>query len=513
MHWSTLLAMHKPIVSGAAIAALLAASVASAGDDALPFAVKTIPTAGRTVSAEIVDLDGDGRSELLAIVFRGVWPDETREIHVHYADEAGDLPATPGWSAPLPAGAASYDLADIDGAPGEELLLLVRDGVMVLSLADRKPTWRTLRVATPPTVAVRPDERGLDRLRLARPELGKGRLLVPGLGEAWLIGASGESLGRLRIGGRANYLVPPRTGPTLGENELELYFDVPTLHVADIDGDGRADIVATNRHALRIFRQRDDATFPSDPDREIALRLMPLEDQVRNSGSVRCDVHDLDGDGRADLLVSHASGGLLSARNRTQMHRNRDGNFDLAHPDQVFERRGGAAADELVDLDGDERPEWLRVFIPIGVLEIAEIFVQRSIDVRAEIRRGGDEGRFEEKPWIDRPFSIPFDFETFRPRGFIPTLARDWNNDGRLDLLGSADGKAIEVCLGGGDKPFARCEARQPLDSGGRIRFGDLDGNGLADFVLYDTRRSDVPVRIGVNRGVLPGTPPQLRSR
>jgi hypothetical protein len=240
---------------------------------------------------------------------------------------------------------------------------------------------------------------------------------------------------------------------------------------------------------------------------------MSLDDQVRNSGSVRIDVQDLDGDGRADLLVSHASGGLLSAMNRTQVHRNRDGHFDLAKPDQVFERRGGATADELVDLDRDGRPEWLRVFIPIGVLEFAEIFVQRDIDVRAEVRRSGEDGRFEEKPWVDRPFSIPFDFETFRPRGFIPTLARDWNGDGNLDLLGSADGKAIEVCLGGGDKPFSRCEPRQSLDSGGRIRFGDLDGNGLADFVLYDTRRPDVPVRVGVNRGVLPGTEAQLRAR
>ena len=151
-------------------------------------------------------------------------------------------------------------------------------------------------------------------------------------------------------------------------------------------------------------------------------------------------MRDLDGDGRADLLVSHASGGLQSAMNRTRIHRNRDGNFDLANPDQVFERKGGVAADELVDLDGDGRPEWLRVFMPFGLLQIAEIFVQRSIDVRAEIRRGSDDGRFEEKPWIDRPFSIPFDFETLRPRGFVPTLERDWNGDGHLDLLGSADG-------------------------------------------------------------------------
>jgi FG-GAP-like repeat len=495
--------MHKRFVSGFAIAACLAARSVVADEATPPFAIQTIPSAGRTVAAEIVDLDGDGRAELLAIVFRGVWPDEIREIHVHRQDANGALPASPSWSAPLPEDAASYDLAALDGEAGSEVLLLVRDGIEVLSLAAGTPKWRTLRVASPPTVAVRPDERGLDRLRIARPELGAGRLLVPGLGDAWLLGASGESLGRLRVGGRANYLVPPRPGPTFGENELELYFDVPTLHVADVDGDGRSDVVATNRHALRIFRQRSDGSFPLDPDRELALRLMSLEDQVRNSGSVRCDLRDLDGDGRADLLVSHASGGLLHAMNRTRIHLNRDGSFDLANPDQVFDRQGGVAADELVDLDGDRRPEWLRVFMPFGLLQIAEIFVRRAIDVRAEIRRGSGTGRFEEDPSTERSFAIGFDFETLRPRGFVPTLARDWNGDGKLDLLGSADGKAIEVCLGGGDRSFARCEPRQPLDTGGRVRFGNLDGDALPDFVLYDTRRPNVPVRIAINRGTL----------
>ena len=505
--------MQSSRASRIAIAALVAASAATAEDTPLPFAVQTIPTVGRTVAAELADLDGDGRAELLAIVFRGVWPDETREIHVHYPDADGALPATPSWSVPLPEAAANYDLAPLDDQPGAEVLFLVRDGLEVLSLAGRTPQWRTLRVASPPTVAVRPDERGLDRLPIARPELGKGRLLVPGLGEAWLLGAQGESLGQLRIGGRANYLVPPRPGPTLGENELELYFDVPTLHTADIDGDGRRDVVTTNRHAIRIFRQRADGSFPRDPDRELALRLMSLEDQVRNSGSVRCDLRDFNGDGRADLLVSHASGGLTNAMNRTRIHLNRDGDFDLANPDQSFERRGGIAADELVDLDGNGRVEWLRVYVPFGLLQIAEMLVQRQIDARAEIRRGLDGGRFEEKPSTERSFSIPFDFETLRPRGFVPTLERDWNGDGRLDLLGSDGGKAVEVCLAGDGANFGRCEARQPLDTGGRIRFGDLDGDGLSDFVLYDTRRPDVPVRVGVNRGNLPGTPPRLSPR
>ncbi|RIL05283.1 MAG: hypothetical protein DCC71_10940 [Proteobacteria bacterium] len=495
------------------LAIALGAQAARAQDASDPFRVQTLALAGRVVAAEFADLDGDGRAELWLAAIRGLWPDEAREMHGFVPDADGTLPERPSWSAPLPAGATAYDVADLDGRAGLELLLLERDGVRVATRAGANASWREILVPAPPTIAVRPDERGLDRLRLARPELGPGRLLIPGLDVAWVLGAAGEVVSELRVGGRANYLVPVRPGPEIGENEVELYFDVPTLQTADVDGDGRTDVVASNRHALRIFRQRDDGSFAAAPDPELPLRLIPLEDQVRNSGSVRSALRDLDGDGRADLLISHASGGLLRAANRTRIHRNRGGRFDLAQPDQVLERRGGVAADEIVDLDGDGRPEWLRVFLPFGLLQIAELFLQRSVDLEAAIHRPAAGATFEPKPWLTRRLSFPFDFETLRPRGFPPTLGVDWNGDGLRDLVSSAGGKAIEIWLGAAERPFERVSARQAIDSVGRMRSGDLDGDGLPDFVIYDPRRADVPVRVGVNRGQLPGTRARIQSR
>jgi hypothetical protein len=499
-------------VTAAAIA-IACARAAQAQPEPDAFALQAIPVAGRAVAAEIVELDGDGRAELLVIVIRGAWPDETREIRVHAPAVDGVIPEAPAWSAPVPDGAATYDVADLDAKPGQEILFLVRDGVRVLSRGDGTVRWRSILVPQPPTVAVRPDERGLDRLRLARLELGAGRLLIPGLDEAWVLGRQGESIARLHVGGRANYLVPPRPGLEIGESEIELYFDVPTLQTADLDGDGRSDVVATNRHALHLFRQRADASFPLEPDRVLPLRLIPLEDHVRNTGSVRSELRDLDGDGRADLLLSYASGGLLRAANRSRIHLNRDGGFDLTAPDQVFEREGGVAADELVDLDGDGRPEWLRVFLPLGLLEMAEVFVQREIDLEASILRPGDGGTFDPQPWLQRQISVSFDFETLRPRGFSATVGEDWNGDGYRDWLSSARGDAVEVWLGGPTRRFATPSSRQELATSGRLRSGDLDGDGLPDFVIYDPRKPDAPVRVGINRGRLPDTRPTLRSR
>jgi hypothetical protein len=494
----------------ATVWAMVPALEARADDDAA-FTIETLPSSGRILAAEITDFDGDGRADLVTVTSHGVPPAERRELQVRYGDGSGRLPDAPSWHAPLPAGVAAYDVAPVDDQPGSELILLRAQGVTLLSLAGREPRWRDL--PTPmPTAGPAADERGLDRLRLARPELGGVRLLVPGFGTSALLGPDGAVVGQLRTGGRANYFLPPRPGPLLGENELELYFDVPRLDTGDVDGDGRVDLVAANRNELRVFLQRPDGTFASEPDRVLPLGLLSFADHVRNTGGARVDLGDWNGDGRADLLVSYASGGLLRATTQTRLYLDRDGTWNLARPDQVFENSGGVSLDQLVDVDGDGRPELMRAFAAFGVLDLVKLFLQRSIDFDGALYRADAAGRFDTKPWVHRHLSLPLSFETMRPRGFVPTLSGDWNGDGSRDLFDSAGGEGVEVWLGGPEYRFETRQARQRLDSGGRLRIGDLDGNGLPDWVLYDPRRAGVPLRIGRNRGVLPGTPPSLHA-
>ena len=143
------------------------------------------------------------------------------------------------------------------------------------------------------------------------------------------------------------------------------------------------------------------------------------------------------------------------------------------------------------------------------------MLLTRAIDVEVSVyrheARPGANGLFAAKPWLHSKLDIGFSFDTFEPRGFVPLLNADFNGDGHLDRLGSGDGKALEVYLGGGDKPYRERVARQELDTGGALRFGDLDNDGLTDFLLYDRTRPRTPIRIGRNRGILPGTAPPAR--
>ncbi len=506
----------KEILARAALAlfaSLAAASVAPAQEAA--FELRGIENPGRTTAAEIADLDGDGRGDLLCVAFSGIPPEERRDLLVRFQREDGGLPAAPDWSAEIPRGTAVFDLADIAPEPGIEILFLRRDRISVLSLAGRRAVHRSLDLPGAPSLGLGSDERGLDRLRLVRDDLGPGlRLLVPMLGEYLVLSPGGEVLGRLAAGGRASFFVPP-SGPLVSESEIEVSFDAPRMNAGDVDGDGLPDLVATSRHEIRVFRQSAEGRFAAEPDRVLPLRLISEADHLRRSAAVRVATADFDGDGRVDLLVSQSSGGLLDAESRAALHLNRGGTWNLYAPDQVFEVKGSTLTNQLLDLDGDGRVELIDVRIPLGVLQLANVLVTRDVEARVSIYRAGDGQPFDPVPWIERRLRVAFDFRTLRARGFIPTVEGDLNGDGRRDLLSSADGEALEVYLGGPEARLRERNARQSLDTGGRVHFGDFDADGLADLVIYDSRRPEVPVRLLLNRGVLPGTPvsrPALRA-
>ena len=449
-----------------------------------PFEVHVLESEGRTVAAEIADFDGDGRGDLMQIVIAGLPPAEQRTIRVFRQRADGSFPSAPAMEIPLPAGSAAYDLADVDPAPGTELILLRRRGLTILSLGGSEARQRDVLVADGPTLRAVEDE-------------------------VIVLSGSGEPMGRPQVGARANYFVQPRPGPLMVESDIQLFLDVPRLSVGDVNGDGSPDIVSSGRHEIRVFLRRADGSFASLADRSLPLGRVSARDHVRTMGVVRVSASDLDGDERLDVLISHLSGGLQDARFTTSVHLNRGGEWNLDEPDQVFESKGWGT-DELVDLDGDGRLELVRVVFPLGIFELIEALVTRSLDAQVSVHRATEQVGFAVDPWLELKLGLPLSFERGRPQGFVPNVQADLNGDGYRDLLSSGSGRRIDVYLGGSPEAYRKRVARQALDTDGRIRFGDLEGDGLADFVLYNPRDLDAELRLVRNLGLLPGSLPRM---
>src|SRR5262249_20068718 len=195
-------------------------------------------------------------------------------------------PEKPTYEMPLPDESAAYDVGDVlPDSPGLELVLLRSTGLTIVSFASPSLATRELRVqGGGQTIAPSQDERGLDRLQLIYTNFGpEPWLLVPLLGETVFLSASGETKARLEVGARTNYFVLPRPGPLLVDSDVQLLFDVPRLSVGDVDGDGRADVVSSRRHDVRVFLQRADGKFPHDADKVYKLALVSEQDFIRGS--------------------------------------------------------------------------------------------------------------------------------------------------------------------------------------------------------------------------------------
>ncbi|MCH2169209.1 VCBS repeat-containing protein [Myxococcota bacterium] len=507
----------KPLRIAAAIASpvltLGLLAWAAGGDDA-PFAIEEVPGAGRIVLAEIVDLDGDSRSDLFTVSFDGIPPTEKREMRVYFQAEDGSIPDEPDWTGPLPEDATAYDLTKAPGIVRQEVLLLHRRGLHIISFPGRELSMREITIPGDPTLALSQDERGLDRLQMVHYDLGDDpTLVISGLGESILLTPSGDVLGRLDVGQRANYFLPPRPGPMISESQGQIYFDAARMDSGDFDGDGRNDLIASTRHELRIFLQQPDGSFPSHADHSIPLHTIAEGDHIRGTGSVHVDAEDFNADGLVDLLVVDSTGGVFRAETRSRVFLNREGSWALDSPDQIFRTSGGFATQQLLDLDGDEKPELLTVRIPMNVLEIVELLITRSLDAEVRIHAPAEGDGFATQPLYKKQVSVSMDFETFRPRGFISTFLADVNADGRRDFLDSGGGEKLDIYLGGSESPYKKRAGRVRLDTDGRIRFGDFESDGFTDFLIHDPRRLDSPVLLGRNLGRLAPLRPKPETR
>ncbi len=478
------------------------------------FDIQEIENEGRSVAAGFGDFNGDEKTDLFIVALKGVGPSETREIRVYLSSQPEQIPLQPTHVFEVPHWSAVYDISDVrPETAGAELVLLRPDGVSIFSLAGPKVKTWDLRAPGPSSVGVADDERGLERFPIVYRDFGtEPWLLIPQIGQLTALSTTGELKAQIILPRRANYFILPNTGLFSLESDFQVYLDVPKLSVGDVDGDGRSDIISATRHEIRVFLQKKTGGFDTTASRSYPLRFVTARDHIRGSGGVTSEFGDINNDDQLDLLISHVQGSFKDATTTLYVYLNKGGVWDLEKPDETLSYDASLVSNALLDLDSDNRPELLSVKFDFSMLEFVELLLSSEIDATVSIRRYSEDGGFGEKPWIDKKLSLPFSFATFRMKGFIPTANADINGDTHLDFVLSGGGEELEFYLGGPKGPFDTKPLRQEIGTAGVIQWGDLNRDGLPDFVIFDPHNFDVPVKLGRNTGRLPGTRPVLRE-
>jgi hypothetical protein len=385
--------------------------------------------------------------------------------------------------------ACAFDASDVDGEPGDELLIVTPKGVSAQSFRGR--TAGALRpLVEQATLFHQPIPGELPRVFLVQEFSGQRALLVPALGQLWIWKRSQNGYARAAVlevdieststGGRRNR----KRGsiPSIGVS-----YTFPELHLADTDGDGLTDIIALQEDRLAIYRQGAGFTFKALPDftRDFAIRT--AQDHGERQASASILIADLDGDGVADLLVrKQVTQGIASALTESHLYLGLKGGGYAKAPDQVLKSEGiGFLGEQLLDLTGDGHPDLLVPSMSFGVLAFVRVLTTKTIKTEFQVLPFlPDKRRFAEQPIAQRTLkfrvSLSGDFDLQ-----VVDFAGDYDGDKRPDLAFGTDDEELSIYLARSGVLSDEAAETVPVRAVGSVQPVDLDGKGRSDLILF----------------------------
>lgn len=510
--------MRRRLLAAPALAlVVLGWGALRAQDPGVQLRVWTFRLPGTELGLDVADMNGDGRKDLVIAHMTGPRGlGRTISVYEHGPPGGPRFPSEPTWRVTVPADACAFLAGDLDPAPGGEVLLLCPTRVVLL-----RRSGELVEVCKVAGFYDYPEEGGLPVWDLARDLDGDGVLevLVPTKDGYEVLARQG---GKGPLAPRCKLAVPSETrfGPVFESTLLNRFLTASSrlrrLVVADLDGNGRQDLVAYRDKGLARFLQRPDGTFPPRPDAEEPLdvvRKAEAPGQEAREGSeafanVRLNLEDVDGDGRADLIATRTLGeiGMFETlRTQQLVFRGRPGGFDEAKPDVLLNIKGVSADPVFVDWDGDGKKDLIVSSYRMDLFTNVKRAIVESLGITymVYLRRDGD-------PWFgdepDLSFEVDLPLEALERRGGAAPvdLTADVDGDGVRDMVRRSPDGALVISFGGQvsglfgrKRPGFRDKTLQvQVPRSEPPRVVDLDGDGKDELILEPFGGEDEAARV-----------------
>lgn len=467
--------MARPSTAlGPLIAVALAASVAA----------QSAPTVHRLAStdwifsARATDVDGDGT---LDVVLQTA-PGAGRRLVV-YRGRNGGLADAPTDTVDVPADAAFWFVGPY-AADGNAIAFLGPDGLVTRAITGDA-------IAAPTRVADVPVFPSFAHESICFPWRVTGDLDGDGRRDVVVPTADGYRVAYQREPGAFSLgpLLPcPRQSETLPAGVAGSRASLPWPTLADIDGDGRTDLMVVDGRRMRAFRGTATGLAVEAP---IECELPLGRDDDGPLDLSRLTVADVDGDGTADLvhMVKRGEIGLFdSLRTRVALYLGPI--HECKRPTQLLRVRGLSRRPRLADVDRDGDVDLLLTTLELDAFAAIRRILGDGIPARLTLHAFDAKRRRFDAPVEVCERSLSFDGLLGHGPVALAYRHGDFDGDGIADLL------AIE---GDGERTLVarRTDARGAVlftvpDAGyspDRIFIGDLTGEGRADVFTHDGRR------------------------
>jgi len=250
-----------------------------------------------------------------------------------------------------------------------------------------------------------------------------------------------------------------------------------SVAVGDLDGDGKPDIVITSLYSNKISVYRNTATLGSITTASLAAQVDFITDTVSLPTSVA--IGDLDGDGKPELVVTNSFSNTVSILKNKSIVGTIDSTSFAAAVD--FATGSGATYVAIADIDGDGKPD-----LVVSNFNAKSVSVLRNTTVADSINANS--------------FAAKVDFTV--GTGPHALAIGDLNGDGKPDIVVANQGSNTVSILANqataGVVNSSTLALHVDLPSNGEspyyVSVGNIDGDSLPDIVVANQIGNNISV-------------------
>lgn len=293
------------------------------------------------------------------------------------------------------------------------------------------------------------------------------------------------------------------------------WYEARSPYRADMNLDGRKDLVFWVDDHFAIYRQLENGLFDGEPVRQRSD--IPFEHEGTDGLSVGLgekdvsdteskalyQVADLDADGIADLVtLTVKSKGVFDKQTTYEIHKGHkgeEGRIEFEHlPASRIQSEGIQFSMEEKDFDMDKQIDVVISSVELGLGRILAALLTRSINVDLDFY-AMQEGRYPAKPNVTRKIKATFDWSTGEV--FYPTvLMTDIDANGLVDLLVQLDGDTLRMYPGRADqqlfeREFVDLDVPMPQDPE-LVELANLNDDGRPDLIIRHRSPSRIVVLV-----------------
>lgn len=280
-------------------------------------------------------------------------------------------------------------------------------------------------------------------------------------------------------------------------------------YLADINMDGKTDILFVWRGKFQAFIQQPDGSFATEPAAmswPVALSTEQEADQRNDAGrsysgqniDTLRDITDIDGDGIADLVINREQlADALERNNSFRIHFGRKTGQGLsfsAEPDTRITTDTSPIDVVIDDFNGDGRKDFYIPSTHFGVGTLVRVLLRGSANLDIDFYLLNEQRQYSAKADFRQQATIEVSIGNFRYDMPLFQVA-NLSGDGFKSLLVGDGREQLRVYQHDNTRLFSRRSEKLKVDlprDASKVRVLDITGNGKDDLVLpFDSQEAE----------------------